>query len=59
MHEPRWGFACAAIGGCVIVAGGVGSTTAEVYEEGLGRWRRLPSSLPHDGQFYMLASAMM
>ena len=59
MYEPRRGFACAAIGGCVIVAGGVGSTTAEVYEEGLGRWRRLPCSLPHDNQLYMMGSAMM
>jgi hypothetical protein len=59
MHEPRRGFVCAAIGGCVIVAGGDGSTTAEVYEEGLGRWRRLPSTLPHDSQLYMTGSAMM
>mmetsp|Transcript_14435 Transcript_14435/g.35229 ORF Transcript_14435/g.35229 Transcript_14435/m.35229 type:complete len:247 (-) Transcript_14435:176-916(-) len=49
MHEPRCGFACVAIGGCVVVAGGGGLTSAEVYEEGLGRWRRLPCSLPHDG----------
>jgi hypothetical protein len=49
MHESRRRFACAAIGGCVIVAGGNGSITAEVYEEALGRWRRLPCSLPHGG----------
>jgi hypothetical protein len=59
MHEPRRGFACAAIGGCVIVAGGLGSTTTEVYEEGLGRWRRLPCSLPHDSQLWWTGSAMM
>jgi hypothetical protein len=59
MHEPRWGFACAAIGGCVIVAGGVGSTTTEVYEEGLGRWRRLPCSLPHDSQLRWMGSALI
>jgi hypothetical protein len=59
MHEPRRGFACAAIGGCVIVAGGSGSTTAEVYEEGLGQWRRLPCSLSHDSQLYMMGSALM
>jgi hypothetical protein len=52
MHEPRRRFACAAVGGCVIVAGGtisgsVVSTATEVYEEGLGRWRWLPCSLPH------------
>jgi hypothetical protein len=38
MHEARSGFTCAAVGGCVVVAGG---TTVEVYEEALGRWRRL------------------
>jgi len=59
MHEPRRGFACVAIGGCVIVAGGIGSTTAEVYEEGLGRWRRLPCSLPHDSQLHMMGSTLM
>ena len=36
MHEARKNFSCAAIGGCVIVAGGVGSNTAEVYEERSG-----------------------
>jgi hypothetical protein len=44
MHEARFGVACAAVGGCVIVAS---KKTAEVYEEALGRWRRLPCSLPH------------
>ena len=47
MHEARKAFACASIGGCVIVAGGDRSLTAEVYEEALGRWRRLPCNLPH------------
>ena len=59
MHEPRWGFACPAIGGCIILAGGKGSTTAEVYEEELGRWRQLPCSLPHDSQLYWMDSALM
>jgi hypothetical protein len=59
MHEARCGFACAAIGGCVIVAGGVGSITAEVYEEGLGRWRRLPCSLPFDTELFGAGSAVM
>jgi hypothetical protein len=50
MREARSGFTCAAVGGCVIVAGGYPSTSAvEVYEEALGRWRRLPCSLPHGG----------
>jgi hypothetical protein len=60
MHEARMGFACAAIGGCVIVAGGQSSVTTEVYEEALGRWRRLPCNLPHDGsQLYGMGSALM
>ena len=46
MHEARKAFACASIGGCVIVAGGDRSLTVEVYEEALGRWRRLPCNLP-------------
>ena len=46
MHEARTFFACAAIGRCVIVAGGEGSVTAEVYEKALGRWRRLPCDIP-------------
>jgi hypothetical protein len=60
MHEARRRFfACAAIGGCVIAAGGYGSITAEVYEEALGRWRRLPCNLPHAGQLYAMGSAVM
>ena len=51
MLEARAGFACAAMGGCVIVAGGRGDNTGlsstEVYEEAAGLWRRLPCDLPH------------
>jgi hypothetical protein len=53
MHQARAAPACAAIGGCVIVAGGVGSVTVEVYEEGLGRWRRLPCNLPDSAGTWM------
>jgi hypothetical protein len=63
MHEARRYVACAAIGGCVLVAGGEDSITAEVYEEALGRsWRRLPCSLPHDGElfeYWGMGSALM
>ena len=59
MREVRHGCACAAIGGCVIVAGGDGFITAEVYEEALGRWRRLPCNLPHDGQLFGMGSALL
>ena len=52
MHDARMSFACAAVGGCVIFAGGWCGlvTTTEVYEEALGRWRRLPCNLPHEGR---------
>jgi hypothetical protein len=59
MHEPRRGLARAAMGECVIVAGGEGSTTLEVYEEGVGRWRRLPCCLPHNGQLLRMGRALM
>jgi hypothetical protein len=48
MHDARYGFACAAVAGCVIVAGGLGLKLAEVYDEVLGRWLRLPRDLPHN-----------
>ena len=59
MHEGRCAFACAAVGGCVIVAGGFGSMAAEVYEKGLGRWRRLPRSLPFDTKLFCAGSALL
>jgi hypothetical protein len=60
MREARCLFTCAAVGGCVIIAGGnSGSTTVDVYEEALGRWRRLPCNLPHEGGLYCLGGALM
>jgi hypothetical protein len=59
MHEVRRGFACAAIGGCVVVAGGIGLVTAEVYEEALGWWRRLPCNLPQSAGRMLMGSAIM
>jgi hypothetical protein len=59
MNDARFGFACAAVGGCVIVGGGNAGGTAEVYEEALGRWRRLPCSVPHDAGFMWMGSALM
>ena len=65
MPEARTCFACAAIGGCVIVAGGYGcsSLSVDVYEEALGRWRRLPWILPHyigatSGVYHMGSATM-
>jgi hypothetical protein len=62
MHEARTAFACEAIGGCVIVAGGSGNgvarlRTVEVYEEAVGRWRMLPCSL-HTDFIWMAGSAL-
>jgi hypothetical protein len=48
MHDPLAGFACAAVAGCIIVAGESGRSSVEVYDEVLGRWLRLPSNLPHN-----------
>jgi hypothetical protein len=59
MHDARASFASAAVGGCVIVAGGNARGTAEVYEEALGRWRRLPCSLPHDAARCWMGSSLM
>jgi hypothetical protein len=60
IREARSVLTCAAVGGCVIVAGGSDSTAAvEVYEEALGRWRRLPCNLPHEGGLYGAGSALM
>jgi hypothetical protein len=44
---------------CVIVAGGMGSLTVEVYEEALGKWRRLPCNLPHHSHLSWMGSALM
>jgi hypothetical protein len=60
MREMRGGLTCAAVGGCVIVAGGAhNSSTVEVYEQALGRWRRLPCNLPHEDGLYGAESALM
>jgi hypothetical protein len=60
MHEARTGgFAGAAVGGCVIVTGGGGGATVEVYEEALGRWRRLPCIFPRDAALCWMGSALM
>jgi hypothetical protein len=39
------------VAGCIIVGGGgiLQRKSAEVYDEVLGRWLRLPHDLPHDG----------
>jgi hypothetical protein len=64
MHEARYLFACVAVEGCVIVAGGRNSISevtqsVEVYEEALGRWRRLPCSLAIDVGRSSMSSALL
>jgi hypothetical protein len=46
MHVSRNYFACGAVAGCIIVAGGEGRESAEVYDVELNRWLRLPCDLP-------------
>ena len=47
MRQARRGFAAAAVGGCVLVAGGTqGLRSVEVYEEAAGVWRRPKCDLP-------------
>jgi len=37
MHRVRRSFVCAAVAGYIIVAGGYGTRSAEVYDEALNR----------------------
>jgi hypothetical protein len=66
MHDARYSFACVAVAGCVVVAGGNGRRewegklkTAEVFDEGQGRWFRLPRDLPHDGGLSNMGCALL
>jgi hypothetical protein len=58
MHETRVYFACAAVAECIIVAGGWQRTSAEVYDEALGRWLRLPCNLPHNRSLNFIGSSL-
>jgi hypothetical protein len=59
MHDARMEHACAAVAGCVIVVGGVGHTSCEVYHEARGRWLRLPCDVPCERHLYGMGSAML
>jgi hypothetical protein len=67
MHEARSHFACAAVAGCIVVAGGGGRTpnggarlrSTEVFDEVLGRWLQLPCDLPHNGGLMGMGSALL
>jgi hypothetical protein len=59
MHELRRQFACGAVAGCVIVAGGDGLKSAEMYDAELNRWLRLPRDLPCTGFLSSIGSAVL
>jgi len=60
MHGTRANFACAAVARCIVVAGGrPPRKSAEVYDEVLGRWLRLPHDLPGDGGLRMMGSTLL
>jgi hypothetical protein len=60
MHDSRYHFASAAVAGCIIVAGGFPQRkSAEVFDEVLGRWLRLPHDLPHDRGLGNMSSALL
>jgi hypothetical protein len=59
MHDARRFFACGAVAGCVIVAGGVDLKSAEVYDEELDRWLRLPCDLPCEHSLAGMGSAVL
>jgi hypothetical protein len=59
MHDARSLFVCAAVAGCVIVAGGHGLKSAEVFDEVLDRWLRLLCDLPVDYELHAMGSALL
>mmetsp|Transcript_1931 Transcript_1931/g.4413 ORF Transcript_1931/g.4413 Transcript_1931/m.4413 type:complete len:132 (-) Transcript_1931:276-671(-) len=61
MHDSRNSFACVAVAGCIIVAGGGHhhQESAEVFDEELGRWLRLPCALPRADELCGMGSALM
>jgi hypothetical protein len=58
MHRARSSFVCAAVARCIIVAGGYDTRSAEVYDEALNRWIRLPFDLPGDIIPWEMCSAL-
>jgi hypothetical protein len=58
-HDARSFCAGAAVAGCIIVAGGYGLKSAEVFDEVLDRWLRLPYDLPLNGGLYGMGSALL
>jgi len=59
MHDARTHFACAAVTGGIVVAGGRGLKSTEVFDEVLDQWLRLPCDLPIDNQLFAIGSALL
>jgi hypothetical protein len=66
MREARSYFACSAVAGCIMVAGGnrtpngrVLLRSAEVFDEVLSRWLHLPCDLPYNGGLMAMGSALL
>jgi hypothetical protein len=59
MHDARAFFACEAVAGCVIAAGGRDLKSAELYDEKLDRWLRLPYDLPYESSLESMGSALV
>jgi hypothetical protein len=60
MHDSRSSFACEAVARFVIVAGGhQHRESAEVFDEVLGRWLRLPCDLPRAGRLAGMGSTLL
>jgi hypothetical protein len=59
MHDARAYFACGAVAGCVIVAGGTALKSAELYDPELNRWLRLPRDLPYASGLARMGSTVL
>jgi hypothetical protein len=59
MHDAREDFACGAVAGCVIVAGGVDLKSSEMYDAELNRWLWLPCDLPCANFVALVGSAVL
>ena len=59
MHDVRSYFACWSVAGCVIVAGGHGLKSAELYDAELNRWLRLPCDLPYESGLAAMGRAVV
>ena len=59
MYDAREGFACGVVDGRVLVAGGEGLKSAELYDAELNRWLRLPCDLPYVDGLWGMGSAVL